>query len=159
MSRLTAKDYLRTHDRVRKLWSQDSSLFAELTPMEQWQLHDFFKPDKAWSDLELLQHRDAITKERPSLPHQAGRALAKFWETTARLGVRRVARAKAPAGNKRVKQGDRRLIAKALVHPEPDLEKLAQAYINLAYDMAKKQVADNAQSSADAPDSESVSDL
>jgi hypothetical protein len=78
MSRLTAKNYLRAHDRLRKFWLRDPSLFAELTPMEQWQLHDFFLPHRELSDLQLLQHRDAVTAERPSLPHQAGRALSRF---------------------------------------------------------------------------------
>lgn len=89
MPRLTAKDYLRTHDRLRRLWMHDTRLFAELTPTEQWRLHNFFKPDKDWSDLELLQHREAITAERPSLPHLAGRALEKFWALTADLAVKR----------------------------------------------------------------------
>jgi hypothetical protein len=57
MPRLPTKNYIRTHDRLRKLRLRDPALFAELSPTEQWQLHDFFKSDKDWSDLELLQHR------------------------------------------------------------------------------------------------------
>jgi hypothetical protein len=66
--RLSPKNYLRAHDRLRKLWLHDRSLFAELSPAEQWQLHDYFKPDQDWSDLELLQHRDKVTRQHPSLP-------------------------------------------------------------------------------------------
>lgn len=132
MPRLAAKDYLRTHDRLRKLWLHDLRLFAELTPTDQWQLHDFFRPDKDWSDLQLLQHRDAVTAERPSLPHQAGRALEKFWTLCVSRAVKQVRTAKAPAGSAtRVRQEDRQISIKAVARPEIDVEKLARAYIYL----------------------------
>jgi len=140
MPRLTTKDYLRTHDRPRRLWLHDGRLFAELTPTEQWQLHDFFRPDKDWSDLELLQHRDRVTAERPSLPHQAGRAVAKFWTTSAKLGMRRERAAKAPAGAaERVRQEDRRLSIKAVARPEVDARKLARTFIYVAQARANRQ--------------------
>ena len=44
-------------------------------PTEQVTLHDFFEPSKALTANELKAHRLAITKHRPSLPHQAGKAL------------------------------------------------------------------------------------
>lgn len=78
MPRLTAKQYLRSHDQLRRLWLKNTVVFSYISPVEQWQLHDFFKPDRDWTDLRLLQHRDAITTSRPSLPHQAGRALNHF---------------------------------------------------------------------------------
>jgi hypothetical protein len=137
MPRLTAKDYLRTHDRLRKLWLQDAGLFAELSPTEQRVLHDFFVPARELSDLQLLQYRDAVTTALPSLPHQAGRALSRFWETTTHVGMKRVARAKAPTGGRKVKQADRHLVVKPLVRPEIDAQKMARAYINLAYDLNK----------------------
>lgn len=71
MPRLTTKSYLRTHDKLRKLWLKDLTLFSYVSPTDQWLLHDFFRPDKDWSDLELLQYREHITTQRPSLPHQA----------------------------------------------------------------------------------------
>jgi hypothetical protein len=138
MPRLTAKDYLRTHDRLRKLWLQDPSVFAELTPTEQRQLHDFFRLANDWSDLQLLQYREAITAEQPSLPHQAGRALNRFWETTTQAAMRRVAHAKQSASGHRVKQEDRQLVAQPLVRPDIDPEKVARAYVWLARDKAKR---------------------
>jgi hypothetical protein len=117
MPRLTANDYLRTHDRLRKLWLQDEGVFAELSPTDQWLLHDFFMPSRERSDLELLMYRESVTTERPSLPHQAGRALSRFWESTARVGMHRVARAKAPTSAGRVRQADRKLVVKALARP------------------------------------------
>jgi hypothetical protein len=131
--RLTTHEYLRTHDKLRRLWLRDPKLFAELTPTDQWLLHDFFEPDRDLTDLELLQHRDEITQQRPSLPHQAGRALNRFWDATAQLAVRRIARAKAPATPaKRVRQADRHLAVKALVKPELDTKKLARVFLMMA---------------------------
>jgi hypothetical protein len=143
MPRLTTREYLRTHDKLRRLWLRDPSLFAELSPTEQWLLHDFFKPDRVLTDLELLQHRDEITQQRPSLPHQAGRALNQFWDATAQLAVKRVARAKAPAAPaRRVRQADRHLSVKAIVKPELDAKKLARAFIWLANQRLREQRGD-----------------
>jgi hypothetical protein len=133
MPRLTTREYLRTHDKLRRLWLRDPSLFAEISPTDQWLLHDLFEPDRDLTDLELLQHRDEITEQRPSLPHQAGRALNRFWDATAQLAVKRVARAKAPATPaKRVRQADRHLTVKALVKPEIDAKKLARVFLMMA---------------------------
>jgi hypothetical protein len=140
-ARLTTKQYLKTHTQLRRLWLRDNSLFAELSPREQRLLHDFFKPDKDWSDLELLQHRDAITAQRPSLPHQAGRALNRFWETTANLAARRVRAARVPAAPaRRVRQQDRHIVVKSLVRPEIDAQKLARAFINLAISKQERKL-------------------
>jgi len=44
---------------------------------EQWLLHVLFKPERDWSGLELLQHRDRNIAELPSLPHQEGQTLSR----------------------------------------------------------------------------------
>lgn len=140
MPRLTARQYLKTHDRLRSLWLRDARLFSELSPKDQWLLHDFFVPDRELSNLELLQYREAITKERPSLPHQAGRALERFWTTTANVAVKRVRTAKVPAGpRKRVRQEDRHFTIKPLARSEIDLPKLARAFRYVAEDQARKR--------------------
>ncbi|MFL6098595.1 MAG: hypothetical protein ACJ71T_01420 [Actinomycetales bacterium] len=140
MPRLTAKQYLKTHDRIRRLWLQIPSVFAEISPIDQWLLHDFFVPDRDLSDLELLAYRDRVAEQRPSLPHQAGRALSRFWEAAAHAGLLRVRRAKVPAGvTKRVRQADRHLVVKPLVRPEIDVHKLARAFLWMAYDRARNQ--------------------
>jgi hypothetical protein len=107
------------------------------TPTEQWIIHEYFMPDRDLSDLQLLMHRDAVTTARPSLPHQAGRALSRFWEMTARLGMKRVARAKATPPAKHVRQADSRLIVKPLVRPELAAKEPVRPYVNLARDIAK----------------------
>jgi hypothetical protein len=140
MSRLTARQYLKAHDQLRRLWLRDPALFAEISPTDQWLLHDFFKPDRDLTDLELLGHRDVITQQRPSLPHQAGRSLNRFWDATARVAVKRVARAKAPAAPaERVRQADRQLVVKSLVKPEIDVKKLARAFLWLAEQRARER--------------------
>ena len=139
MPRLTTKDYLRTHDRLRQLWLHDEGIFAELRPKDQWLLHEFFIPDQELRDPELLIYRDRVTKQRPSLPHQAGRALSRFWGTTARVGVERVTRTKALASAKRLRQSDRHLIVKPLVRSELDVHQLARAFIALGRERARKQ--------------------
>jgi len=141
MPRLTTKQYLRTHDQLRRLWVKNPIVFSHITPTEQWQLHDFFRPDKDWTDLQLLQHRDEVTASRPSLPHQAGRALNRFWDKAAAVGLKQVRAAKAPAAvaAKRVKQQDRHLTVRVVARPEIDTKKLARAYINLAINMQKRR--------------------
>ena len=78
MPRLTNVDYLNTYRYLSEVWLHDRRLFANLGTREQWYLHDYFQPSKEWSDEELLAHRTAISKQHPSLPHQAGRALKRF---------------------------------------------------------------------------------
>jgi hypothetical protein len=124
MPRLTAKQYLRTHDRLRRLWLHGSDILAEVSPADQWLLHAFFVPDRKLSDLALLAYRDAVTAQRPSLPHQAGRAVSRFWDAAARTGMQRIARGKPQVVRKRVRQDDRKLTVKALAHPEIDAHKL-----------------------------------
>jgi hypothetical protein len=151
MPRLTTRDYLRTHDKLRRLWLRGPALFAEISPTDQWLLHDFFKPERDLTDLELLQHRDEITQQRPSLPHQAGRALNRFWDATAQLAVRRVARAKVPAVTaKRVRQADRHLTVKAIVKPELEAKKLARAFVWLAQQKLREQQGEKGGSKDDA---------
>lgn len=132
MPRLTAKRYLYARDQLRRFWLTDEGLYAELTPTEQWQLHDYFQPGKDWPAEQLLKHRAQITKERPSLPHQAGRALSKFQERVAQVALLRVRGAKRPIAAGRPSRGERHLEVKAVVRPEPDLKKLSRALIAVA---------------------------
>ena len=126
-------------------------MFAEISPTDQLLLHDYFKPDKGWSDLELLQHKEKVTKEHPSLPHQAGRALSRFWDVTTQLAMRRVAKAKAPvAPAKRLPQSQRRITVKPLVKPEIDVKKLARAYVWLLQEQLREQRLDWTKAAYDA---------
>lgn len=82
-------------------------------------------------DSALLERRAQVTSERPSLPQQAGRALNRFWETTAQVGMSRVARVKEPAA-KTVRGAERHLVVRGVVRPEIDTKALARAFVSLA---------------------------
>ena len=131
MARLSTKQYLKAHRQLRRLWERDPSLFSYLAPSEQWVLHDFFQLTHEMTDAELLEHRVRISGERPSLPQQAGRTLAKFYDRTAVVATQRV-RAKPVTKRSVTRQADRVLAARPLVRPEIDVEKLARAFISLA---------------------------
>lgn len=140
MPRLSTKNYLQTHHRLRKLWLQDHNLFAELVPVEQWILHDSFKPDLDLTDDELIAHRKQVTAERPGLPHYAGKVLRLFWETTAALGLSRARKAKALAGKK---QGSsRNVVVKSIVRSEPDVQQVARAFLMLAEHLNNQEAED-----------------
>jgi hypothetical protein len=141
MPRQTSATYYRIHKQLRHFWLDRDRLYAELSPTEQWLLHNYFQPSKDLTKEQLLVHRDEITKRRPGLPQQAGRAYAKFQSAAAAWAVHAVrARhaALAPAG--RTKRGERLISVKAVVRPEPDYPKLARALLKMAEDeLAKKR--------------------
>lgn len=125
MPRLTSTHYLQLHHRLRKLWLKDHGLFADLTPVEQWMLHDFFKPDSGLSNTDLIAHRKRVTAARPGLPQQAGKALARFDQ---------LSKTKTPTSKAHSTSGrkSRSFTLKPIVNPEPDAKKLARAFWMLA---------------------------
>lgn len=56
-------------------WKADPGSLAEYSPQDQRYLHDYYRPSETLSDEQLLEHRREITKDQPSLPQCAGRAL------------------------------------------------------------------------------------
>jgi hypothetical protein len=119
--------------------------YGYLSPQEQWQLHDFFQPSHDLSEEQLLAHRVRITAERPALPAQAGRALAKIDQIAAELAVHQVRAKKRAAlqmaGGKRTNQRskDRRIRVLGVVRPEIDTERFARAIIKMAEELAAKE--------------------
>lgn len=59
-------------------WEYHSHLIAELAVFEQWNLHRFFAMSEEMGDEAAVAHRRQVSKSKPSLPSQAGRALAHF---------------------------------------------------------------------------------
>jgi hypothetical protein len=143
MPRLSARKYLQASKRLRRYWYHQQMAYGYLTAAEQWQLHDFFKPTKDWTDDEVLAHRAEITTQRPSLPHQAGRALAKIDEIAPQLAVigvrRRHAPPAKPARRTNVRDQDRHITVRAVVKPEIDTERLAKVVIAMAEHLAKQK--------------------
>lgn len=123
MARLTNQHYLLIHRQLRKAWLEVPHCISWLTPTEQWQLHDFFQPANQLTEVELLAHRRDITKRRPTLPSQAGRALAKLYRIaqTSQL-IKQV----TPIGH------GRHIAVYGLVNPELDLEALAHILVDIA---------------------------
>lgn len=114
MPRLTNANFLKIHSQLRLFWLHDQVQFAELTPAEQWNLRAYFQPAKDLTDQQLLVHRKVVTWHRPTLPHQAGKALANLWRGPSMSSI------------------GQRLAVLGVVRPEPDIHKLARALKALA---------------------------
>ncbi len=131
MPRLTSELYLATHTFLWKIWLHREGLYVELSPEEQRHLHDYFRPSEDLSGTELLAHRQDISTQRPSLPHCAGRALAKMEKhVSAYLNAAstgELVRAVDRLPTKRVTS----VRVRAVVRPQPDLTKLARALLSL----------------------------
>lgn len=79
MTRLTHTTYRLQHHQLRREWlDRHGFAFTMLSPTEQILIHDFYEPSKSFTDRQLRAHRAAITKLRPSLPHQAGKAFVRI---------------------------------------------------------------------------------
>jgi hypothetical protein len=68
---------------------KDSGRFALLSMTEQGLLHLYFQPDKDLNSQDRITYRVLVTKTNPTLPQQAGRALAKLSARVAIEAVRR----------------------------------------------------------------------
>lgn len=131
MPRLTNQRYIEIHHWLRNYWLEDTVPYIYLTPKEQWDLHQFFQPYQALTDDELIAHRQAVTKETPSLPHCAGRALSKLETAIAAVRQQKV-QPTEPAEAKRKRQSPRGpLIIRGLVRPEPDARKVARVLLQI----------------------------
>lgn len=79
MTRLTHTTYTLHHHQLRREWlDRHGFAFTMLSPTEQILIHDFYEPSKPLTDRQLRAHRAAITRARPSLPHQAGKAFVRI---------------------------------------------------------------------------------
>ena len=132
MPRLTNSDYHATRAWLAELWQNNKGWFSYLSAAEQYALHDYFVPSKHLSDEALLEHRQTITKQRPSLPHQAGKAASKLDRiVTKGPQVIDTTRAVTRTALKAKSGKARNLTVRAVMRPEPDFHKLARALIAL----------------------------
>jgi hypothetical protein len=142
MPRLTDDQYLYLHRSLRTLWLHDHAVFRVVSQLDQRRVHDYFRPDERLSEKDLLEHRQRITEKYPSLPQQAGRALARIHEDAAVLAVyqTRLAREPQPVKvkpqrTKPVPYGTRRnLIVRPVIKPNVDMRGLARTLLSLAQD-------------------------
>lgn len=143
MPRLTDSDYLRQRKLLVELWEQEHIVWAELEPIEQWALHDYYAPSKPLSDPEALEHRRAMTKAQSYLPSRAGKAYARFTSYHAAYVPRPQ---RQPTKRPFAKQKRRRrpsteyvVRTRAVVRPDPDWHKLARVLLTIAKENAEKK--------------------
>jgi hypothetical protein len=152
MPRLTDQSYLRIHHQLRRFWLNNYIGYADLSSMEQWSLHDYFQPSKDLTDAELLEHRAAITAERPSLPARAGKAYHTLIPIVVHWAARLpAARARALQKPGRAPRGNRHITVKSVVRPEIATKALARALIQMATARAKAQAAAKAKEGGTPP--------
>jgi hypothetical protein len=147
MPRLTNPQYLKIHHALAWYWQNSPRIYSTLAPNEQWDIHAYFVPYKFLPDQELLQHRNTITKERPSLPQKAGRAFNHLDRNIEQIRERQAkedeaAKQAPPQAQPSSKQSRYRtsprphtpepIKVQALVRPEINVEMLARACIALA---------------------------
>lgn len=131
MPRLTSNQYYRAHLQLRRIWLTRHGIFAEVTPAEQWQLHDYFKPSHELTKSDLLTHRTHITLKCPHLPQQAGKAYTKLIRAAAAWAARltatnhQVVRISGRGVQQHIRVG-------GVVRPEIDAHALARALIEMA---------------------------
>lgn len=132
MARLTDPRYLLTCHRLRQLWLTAPDVFACVTALEQWRLHDYLKPAQALTDAERLVHRREISARWPTLPQQAGRALAKLDEAATAWAIRQAHLPVATAAGDGHRPLEMTIEVQGLVQPEVDVEALLQVLLDVA---------------------------
>lgn len=129
MPRLTDHDYLRNYEFLRSHRTRGDRVFSLVKVSEQQALFSYYPFHERRARAELLEHRRLISRIYPSLPHQAGRALKRlgFLREQPRTPLVAVKR----RGRGQPKSSDRFELAFE-VRPEPDVQQLALAFIELA---------------------------
>lgn len=107
-------------------------------PTRQWQVHAFYRPSEKLSHQQLLERRQTITAEEPSLPTQAGNG----YSTLRRVYY--LARANAHGDERRfraivmqhargvtTRHGRRRIRLAGVARPELDMEAYASAIVTM----------------------------
>ena len=118
MSRTTNHQYIANHRQLQHIWLTSPDLLAVLVPRDQWYLHDYFRFSEQLSVAELLAHRSTVTSDRPALPQEAGRALARLTRSI-------------ESGYTRLPTQSGRLSVGSVVRPQVDVDLLAQAIVQL----------------------------
>jgi hypothetical protein len=104
-------------------------VFGFLNYQEQRYLHDYFVPSQDLTDVELIEHRAAVTAECSSLPQCAGRALRQL-----RLELEAPTPVRIPAGSTR-SSGKRQVVVRAIARPEINEDRFVQALLKAAWDL------------------------
>lgn len=118
MPRLTRSQHFVRHGLLSYLWETHRQLFSLLSATAQLELHRFFLPTVDIEEHELASYRDYINKREPSLAHKAGKHFKEF--TRPRPEVAEII------------TGSKNFEVRPIMKPEPDLQKLARAFVKAA---------------------------
>jgi hypothetical protein len=121
--RLTRSQYFIRHGLLSYLWETHRQLFSLLSSTAQLELHRFFLPTVDIEEHELASYRAYINKLEPSLAHKAGKHFKEF--TTPRPEVAKII------------TKSKNFELRPIMKPEPDLQKLARAFIAVAKSRTK----------------------
>jgi len=116
--RLNRSQYFIRHGLLFYLWETHQQLFSLLSPTAQLELHRFFLPTVDIEEHELASYRDYINKCEPSLAHKAGKHFADLTRPR-------------PEAIKIISKS-RNLHVRSIMKSQPDLKKLARAFVLLA---------------------------
>jgi hypothetical protein len=78
MPRLTFNNYRARHGQLRAVWLANRIVFFEVSAIDQWYLHDYYRPSEKLTEQELRTHWQALHNTPTSLHQQAGRAYARL---------------------------------------------------------------------------------
>ena len=140
--RLNQHDYLQHRAWLIQLLQEKGEALAGLSVRDQQDLHQFFLTDKLdYSEVELTEHRRAISRMDESLPNRAGKALRRL---QASLGVVRPQRpARGTGAIRRAVRSRKRgpVVVTPIMRATPDIGLLAEAVIRIAEDIGSKDQA------------------
>jgi len=121
--RLNRSQYFIRHGLLSYLWETHRQLFGLLSPTAQLELHRFFLPTVDIQEHELASYRDYINKREPSLAHKAGKHFKEFTKPSPEA-AEIITRSKS-------------FELRPIMKPEPDLQKLARAFIAVVKNRTK----------------------
>lgn len=124
-----------------------SWLYSELEPHQQMVIHRYYRPTEDLTNQQLREHRFAISLKEPSLPQRAGKAVKIMWDNfhaIMKLAAKEAEEAERqpqpPLEAKHKKcSGKRPIRITALVRPDPSLQMMARAVVELAEERARQQ--------------------
>ena len=151
MPRTRSIDHAHRHRLLRGLWLFVPSIYSTLLPTQQWEVHRLYVPDRFFQDEELLAHVRRLTAADPSLPNRVGkhwRRISQLYEWACKnadgpedwRGIHRAlvrARLMGQVSLGTVPKPSRRktgyvIRVATIARPEPDYDKLAHAFSELA---------------------------
>lgn len=140
MPRTTSTEHLQRHRDLNRLWLKFPETFIVLSLTDQWRVHDYYQTQSTINGNQLLDERDRLSRQQPSLPQTAGKAyrqlnrcfqIASHYGQGDPLQFFRAVMALTKSEQASLKQRTG-ISIHPLVRPAPDVELLTRAYIRIA---------------------------